>query len=107
MSGGSWEFTMANFDKIVGLSDFMEFPERKYFDLYKNSILSKENVILGDATWETKSWYGDSTTFINSSEPWLLRSGIYTYYNNGIFYMYSWDGAGKTNESSFHVTLVP
>jgi len=55
---------------------------------------------LGDALGETRGWYSDSQSFINSTNPWLYRGGIYNSASYGIFYF----GRSTGTNSAAHGT---
>ena len=103
MSGGAWEYTSSYISGNVGSSGFTTATlanyDTKYFDLYNasSSVSSYQYRILGDATGEMgpfynykenddvsyyhNSWYNDYSLFIDSSNPWLVRS---CHYSHGI-----------------------
>ena len=103
MSGGSWEYVSAYITGKPGSSGFSESVavsfDSKYFDFYNASSTSAsyEKRILGDATGEMgpfrefldsdsvaryhSIWYSDYSYFVDSSNPWLSRGGLY---NNGV-----------------------
>ena len=66
-------------------------PESKYFDLYEFGTTYNDNVAYsraktGDATTETKGWYGDSVIFAYAEFPWFIRGGCYSSSNGaGVF----------------------
>ena len=95
MSGGSYEYVMGVFADTNGkprsgkdssynsgftgmLNDGttytgIAFPDSKYYNLYTGSSYT------GHALTETKNWYNDYASFVNSASPWFGRGG---YYNN-------------------------
>ena len=101
MSGGAHEY-MASY-MAVGSSGFTTTTianyDSKYFDIYstKSSVQGYTYRILGDATGEMgpfwtyndgdgssryhNSWYGDHSSFVESSYPWFTRGG---YYGSGV-----------------------
>ena len=101
MSGGVWEYAMADMittnnvpmsgntrDTTAGNSGLagiiwydmkagggQKFPDAKYFDSYSKSLRK-----LGDATSEpmnttSSRWYSDSNGFIANRNPWFIRGG--------------------------------
>ena len=84
----------------------------KYVDQYEygttyNDQTAYNRRILGDATGEVASWYGDSRGFVYSAFPWFVRGGSNdgpTY--AGVFTFYG--GSGRpTPERAFRSVLVP
>ena len=56
------------------------FPESKYYDLYDfgttcNDDAAYARAKTGDATTETKGWYGDYAGFAYGNGPWFVRGG--------------------------------
>ena len=116
---------------ITSITNGINLPSSKYYDSYKvNSNGNKKNRILGDATGEMgpfgtiqttgtteqcgetgicnrliSSWYGDSSWFVYSSNPWFRRGGYYNYGSGaGAFYFY--DDSGRASSSiSFRLVL--
>ena len=85
MAGGAWEYIMGNFNSTAGNSGFSTFPNDKYINLYSSSIFTGTNstnnslctlaTCGGQALYETKGWYHDSSYFVISSTPWFRRVG--------------------------------
>ena len=89
-----------------------EWPELKYYDLYEygtteNDAAAYNRYKTGDATTETKEWYGDSKNFVFPSKPWFLRGGHSTSNNAyaGIFSISNLYGHSGTS-STFRPVLV-
>ena len=106
MSGGSWEYVMGaqykdnnNSEIQLGSSGFGQATidgtsMTKYIDKYNYGTTTIDQTAynrskLGDATGETRGWYGDYAYFVYSSSPWFLRGGFY-YYGSlaGVFGFY-------------------
>ena len=85
MSGGAWEYVMANYNKNVGSSGInFGSIDSKYYDVYTGTSVS--NGKLGDSTKETQGWNSDYASFVNSSWPWFIRGGFYLNGSNaGVF----------------------
>ena len=104
MVGGAWEYIMGNFNSTAGKSGFSTFPNDKYINLYSSSIFTGTNstnnslctlaTCGGQALYETKGWYHDSSYFVISNTPWFRRGGSY---NAGT-------GAGIFNSNSYSGT---
>ena len=95
MSGGSWEYLMANMVNSSGLfysssAGFSAAPDRKYYDsyTYNTSNVTHGRGKLGDATKETLKifgnalggWYNGQSNFSYSNNSWIVHGG---YYNDG------------------------
>ena len=89
MSGGSWEYVMANYNDMVGSSGFSEMPPKEYYDKYTtDNILTacSGNECLGHGLSETAGWYNDTRSFISTEYPWLVRGGGTDHNSNhGVF----------------------
>ncbi len=116
MSGGSHEYTMGNWKGLLGDSNFYVnitekiLPPSKYYDLYKgtsSSNITKEKSILGDATWETKTWYRDYGEFMNNDYPWAVRGYNYDSSSyHGVFSSSKYPG-NSMEDYSFRTVLIP
>ena len=85
MSGGSWEYTMANYNDVFGESSFVSMPNPKYYDKYtSDNIFTACNGsgCLSHGLSETSNWYSDYYTMVSGTYAWLLRGGRY-YDNTG------------------------
>ncbi len=90
VSGSSYQNVMAIFIDTVKNSYFKALPNQKYYDSLNNSIL-------GDATWETKSWYNDRSETL--SGPFLWRGGgLVLTYTCGLYFHQN------TKGDSFYIT---
>ena len=128
ISGGSYEYTMGNWNGNSGYSSAsnsgfnglngydstttsgISFPESKYYDLYKGSSVSTITMlksIMGDATWETVRWYSDSAAFVYTSYPWAYRGGVYSNTSNAGVLSSSQNPGNVGNNLSFRTTLIP
>ena len=102
INGGAWEYTMGVMKDLDGIpisasSGFTTIPDARYMDVYNynESPSNYEGRILGDATAETKDWYRDYASFIDSKSPWFRRSGAwYEGYYAGAFNFYGFNGTG-------------
>jgi len=91
MSGGSFEYVMGGMFESgntiinVSLSGFEQTTidsviMSKYIDKYNygttyDDQLAYDRRKLGDATGETRGWYGDSSNFVYSTNSWFERGG--------------------------------
>ena len=129
ISGGSWEYLASYITGKLGLSGFSTTTlanyDSKYLDTYNASsaISTYKYRILGDATGEMgpfkqyldgdntsrwhSSWYDDYSDFVESSYPWFVRSGHYTYgVLCGAFY-FSRHTGGTHSSDGFRLVLTP
>ena len=114
MSGGSWEYVMANGANQDGSfytsrSGFTSEPDSKYYDKYDYNADRKNNSIsqLGDAMKEVyatsypKNWYDDYGYVPYLSSPWVVRGGYSMMdVDAGIFSSHSEDGYNKSYYSA-------
>ncbi|MDD4718310.1 MAG: type II secretion system protein [Bacilli bacterium] len=93
MSGGAYEYVMggmysdetktkllqgsAEFTKTELTLTSEDFIGSKYIDKYTygTSYVDYSRRKLGDATGETRGWYGDFPDFVYSGSPWFARGG--------------------------------
>lgn len=98
MSGGAYDRTLTNFNGAIGSGGFFAaLPDTKYLNTYTNPPFNGTNYTNynlctwatcgGQANYETttvqsvsgsnQSWFGDSSSFVNSSGPWANRGSYY------------------------------
>ena len=129
MSGGAWEYVASYITGKPRSSGFSTTTlanyDSKYFDVYNASsaISTYQYRILGDATGEMgpfkqyldgdnasryhSSWYGDVSSFVDSSNSWFIRGGPYTDgVLSGSFYFYQYHGGTHIN-GGFRIILTP
>ena len=71
------------------------FPDSKYYNLYTGSSYT------GHALTETKNWYSDYASFVNSNNSWFNRGGSYDFGTiAGVFCFYSNFGSFFSDYSS-------
>ena len=88
MSGGAFEYVMGVYSNTISSSGFSSLPDTKYYNNYT------ETSYIGHALTETHGWYSDSAASVNSSYPWIIRSGNYD--NStlaGVFFFINDDGS--------------
>ena len=105
MSGGSWEYVMANYNDIIKNGGFTTMPESKYYDKYiTNNIYTACNgkECSSHGLSETASWYDDFNGLSEVTEdgPWLVNSGGYRSTVPGIFYHGDGNLSGGPNEDT-------
>ena len=128
ISGGAWEYMSTIQNEAYGNSGFnattLKTYNNKYYDEYdKNSdIYTYSKRILGDATGEMgpfyyyqdadnknrshNSWYSDYSIFVNSSNPWFIRSG---HYYDGVLagqFIFYLNTGGASGDVSFRLVLT-
>lgn len=108
MSGGAWEYVMANMVNANGLfyansSGFTVVPDSKYYDSYSYSTsqTTHSRGKLGDAIKETLktygylggAWYKDCTGLQVSNIAWLERGGdVSGGTDTGVFHFNRYNG---------------
>ena len=99
MAGGLDEYVMGVYNKTISYSGFSSLPDTKYYNNYTESSYT------GHALTETKNWYSDGAVFVNSSNPWFYRGGMF---NNsmaaGVFKIYNSSGIYADMSSRFVIT---
>ena len=110
MSGGSWEYVMANYNDEVGSSGFENMPESKYYDKYTSDNIKEAcngSECLSHGLSETRGWYNDAQTMVSEEYPWLLRGGGYSsLINGGVFYFDHASELGSVgNRISFRLVM--
>ena len=95
MSGGSWEYVIGNYNKTAGESGLtISTISTQHIDIYSGTSVSASH--LGDALGETAGWYSDGASFVNSSNPWLVRGGMcFNGDDAGVFDFYCYSGVGN------------
>ena len=103
MTGGAFEYVMGNYNKQAGSSALtVSTIPNEHIDIYSGTSVSASH--LGDATGETAGWYGDSANFVNSSNPWFRRGGLYNWTFPGVFLFDKSTGADNY-DNGFRVVL--
>ena len=100
MSGAAWEQVMGVYNKTKGQSAFSSLPNAKYYDNYTATDMAtacSSGICYGHALSETSGWYSDSSYFISSDVPWLLRGHSYNSTSRaGLFATYNNDGSASS-----------
>ncbi len=126
MSGGSWEYVMGVYTDgtqnwsgynatsnsgftgmLIGGTTYtgVAYPESKYYNSYTNTGTSSSPVTnytndMQHALIETKNWYSDYASFVNSYDSWFVRGGYYRNFSSaGVFNFNSFDGNAYSNVS--------
>ena len=113
MSGGAWEYVMANYNDFLSVSGFTEMPELKYYDRYTGTGVydaCKGDECLSHGLSETKGWYSDYGNFLYNLNPWMIRGGSYAATDKfaGIFaFDIPWNCGSVSSDTSFRITLSP
>ena len=113
MSGGAWEYVMANYNNTIADSGFSTMPESKYYDLYTSNSTSTAcngSECLSHGLSEIAGWYGDAQTMVSEEYPWLLRGGGYDDTSRaGVFHLYPSTSTvgGPISIYSFRLVLSP
>ncbi len=118
MSGGAYEYVMANSKKQDGsfntaTSGFTSAPDSKYYDQYDYNTSNSNHSIskLGDAMKEVyvssyEHWYDDYGYMPLSSYPWVYRGGHCIVNSNaGVFSSFHYSGSGDSVVSARGVVV--
>ena len=115
MSGGAWEYVMANYNNMAANSGFSE-PltlDSKYYNLYTTgdpSTACNGEECKGHGLSETSGWYSDYHNMVNETYPWLVRGGGCNAGANyaGVFYFVNVGVTGGVYLSgSFRLVMSP
>ncbi len=111
MSGGSYEYLMANYNNTVVNSGFETLPDdlksSKYYDLFTDTSVDSacnKAICYGFGLSETRGWYGDNPAFLSQAAPWLLRDDANSRFA-GVFSSYPFSGA-KDSRLSFRIVIL-
>ena len=114
MSGNSTSYNSGYIGKVgssyADSNNTLAFPNAKYYDLYANGETSSNQTAynrshLGDATGETRSWYGDEAYFTFAIVPWFGRGGYYGYGSNAGVFDFHGDNGNANTGNGFRVAL--
>ncbi len=115
MSGGAWEYVMANYNDMAGNSGFSD-PltlDSKYYNKYTSNNVSTAcngSECISHGLSETRGWYSDAQTMVSEEYPWLVRGGHYNAGSGaGVFCFYTNDWLlGRPDSShSFRLVMSP
>src|SRR5574344_2065839 len=107
MSGGAYEYVMANVSGTIGSSGVSSMSVQKYWNKYTSTTLASAcngSQCYGQAITETGTgsnngnyqWYNDYRSFVTSSNPWAIRglgAGNASNTSTGVF-LFSYDNGG-------------
>ncbi len=113
MSGGAWEYVMANYNNMAANSGFSE-PltlDSKYYNKYTSNNVSTAcngSECISHGLSETRGWYSDAQIMVSEEYPWLLRGGDVdgtTY--AGVFYFgaFAWFLGSPNGGGSFCLVM--
>src|SRR5574344_713730 len=110
MSGGAWEYVMANYAGTIRSSGFSSMPAQKYWNKYTSTTQASAcngSSCYGQAITETSGWYNDGMIFVSSTSPWAYHGNVaddasYTF--AGVFNFYVNDG-GALNYSGVRASI--
>ena len=114
MSGGAWEYVMANYNDMAANSGFSD-PltlDSKYYDKYTSenlSIACNGNECLSHSLSETIGWYNDYQAMVSVQYHWLVRgAGPSNLTEAGIFYFVATELSGTAYvDKSFRLVMSP
>ena len=114
MSGGAWEYVMANYNDILGKSGFTVMPESKYYNKYTGTSAANAcngGECLSHALLEVSGFYGDFSQIGNEQYPWTLRGGYFgSSTSAGVFSFAQSNGNGNNDSGysySFRLAMSP
>ena len=120
MSGGAYEYTMANIvsndgtTMIPSSSGFTTHPDAKYYDKYSysTSFSSRIRSKLGDGIKEvykgsSAGWYDDNSDLAGSNYPWFVRGGYYYYGTFAGAFCSGIDNGNANSYSSSRLIITP
>ncbi len=127
LNGGAWEYVMGVFNKMSGnnvnnnsgytgqlsngsIQGGCAWPDSKYYDLYTSSdpkTACGGKTCKGQVINETAGWYGNDDYMLNTTSPWMLRSGHYNLNGTSGIYGYIYAHGGVYASSSFRQVLTP
>ena len=113
MSGGSWDYVIANYNDTIAISGFVTMPESKYYDKYTSDNINTAcngNICLSHGLSETAGWYSDSSKIVSEEYPWMLRGGAYSNgKTSGVFSfgLNSFFVGGPNLSDSFRLVISP
>ena len=108
MAGGAEEYVMGNYNNAYNSSywTYTNLPPTKYYDVYTIESACNTETCGGHALTETKSWYGDTASFVSSSNPWFGRGGLsYNGASAGAFDFSNNDGGDAHSSFSWRSVL--
>ena len=106
MSGGAWEYVMANYNDTIASSGFVSMPNAKYYDKYTNTDINfacNDSSCLSHSLLETNNWYNDYTAIIYVLYPWMVR-GAY-YYNDSTAGIFSVGSSNVLGENAANISF--
>ena len=103
MSGGAWDRVMGNYNdtigNAIGNTEYSSMLAEIYYDKYTSTGK------LGDATIETRGWYGDYVLFPNSSFPWFTRGGGFDYDSSAGVFSFIYTDGGAYDDGTTRIVL--
>ena len=112
MSGGSFEYVMANYNDMIASSGFSN-PltlDSKYYDKYiSDNVVTACNgsECLSHGLSETEVWYDDLRMMVGSEYPWLVRGSGYYYTSSGGAFYFDRSSAIDYKSRSFRLVITP
>ena len=113
MSGGAWEYVMANYNDMAASTGFSE-PltlDSKYYDKYTSnnvSLACNGSECLSHGLSETSGWYNDYHNMVSEEYPWFVCGGRYNSVTiAGVFYFYGVSLGGGGGHGSFRLVMSP
>ena len=108
VSGGAYEYVMANYNDTVASSGFATMPESKYYDKYTtDNVLTacSEGECLSHSLSEIAGWYSDYQYMVNSIRPWMVHGGAYSHNVRAGAFDFGDDGGNSNRIYSFRLVI--
>ena len=111
LSGGAYELVAAyntegNSEELYNGKSLESEENEEYVTKYTGENINV-NYIIGDATYETKNWNGDNSSFLKAANPFFVRSGYFNHKSvAGIFFTFIGNGTDPDASSSSRICLV-
>ncbi|HIT36966.1 MAG TPA: hypothetical protein IAB59_00625 [Candidatus Onthousia faecipullorum] len=112
MSGGAWEYVMANYNDIASASGFSD-PltlESKYYDKYTSnnvSLACNGSECISHGLSETSGWYNDYHNMLIEEYPWWVRGGRFSDVTDTGVLSFGGASGGSSDDGSFHLVISP
>jgi hypothetical protein len=118
MSGGAYEYVMANLSGTISSSGFSSMPNQKYWNKYTSTTLASAcngSPCYGQAITETGTganggyfqWYNDYMGFVTSAYPWAYRGYFADFAGNAYAgaFRFNYDSGEAGNNVGFRASI--
>ena len=91
---------------LLAKTDGINYPNAKYYKLYSTTSWQSNLNYLGDALGETRGWYRDTVSYLNSLGIWFTRGGWYGGSMTSGAFNISTTSGGYDESYSFRTTVT-